>query len=400
MCSMLVAVHVPRLALLVALLRARRPLDAPVALGPEPGGPQVVGLCTPAAEACGVRPGLRVGEALARCPGLDLVVADPGAAADASERTLERLEAAGFAVEPMGIDTAVFDARGTLRLHGGIEGVMRRVRTALPVGAGGRVGAAPSLFAAVQAAHEAAPGRPLILAPGEVAGFLAPLPAARLPLTPDLVAALQDLGLRTMGQVADLPRVAALDRLGFPGLAAWRLARGEADRAPRPRTPPRPLRAGVDFPEPVAARPALDAAARLLLGELAAAARGRGAALRTLTMRARLADGGSWMRDLALREATSDPERLALAVLPRLGEISGPVTELWIGGDASGALGGHQLTAIPSPSRERRTRAGEAVRQVRAAQGQEAMLRIVEIEPWSRLPERRWALTPYEPAAE
>ena len=135
MCSMLVAVHVPRLALLVALLRARRPLDAPVALGPEPGGSQVVGLCTPAAEACGVRPGLRVGEALARCPGLDLVVADPGAAADASERTLERLEAAGFAVEPMGIDTAVFDARGTLRLHGGIEGVMRRVRAALPVGA-------------------------------------------------------------------------------------------------------------------------------------------------------------------------------------------------------------------------------------------------------------------------
>lgn len=397
MCSMIVAVHVPRLALLVALLRARRPLDAPVALGPDPGSPQVVGLCTPAAEAHGVRPGLRVGEALARCPELDLVVADPGAAADASERTLERLEAAGFAVEPIAIDTAAFDARGTLRLHGGLEGVLRRVRAALPVGAGGRVGAAPSLFAAVQAAHEAAPGRPLVLTGDEVTGFLAPLPVARLPLAPDLVRALQDLGLRTIGQVAELPRAAALDRLGFPGLAAWRLARGEGDRAPRPRIPPRPLRAAVAFPEPVGARPALDAAARLLLGELSTAARGRGAALRTLTMRARLADGGSWVRDLALREATTDPERLALAVLPRLGEITAPVTELWIGGDASGALGGHQLTAIPSPVQERRTRAGEAVRQVRAAQGHEAMLRLVEIEPWSRLPERRWALTPYEP---
>lgn len=397
MCSMIVAVHVPRLALLVALLRARRPLDAPVALGPDPGSPQVVGLCTPAAEAQGVRPGLRVGEALARCPELDLVVADPGAAADASERTLERLEAAGFAVEPIGIDAAAFDARGTLRLHGGLEGVLRRVRAALPVGAGGRVGAAPSLFAALQAAQEAAPGRPLVLAAEEVTGFLAPLPAARLPLAPDLVRALHDLGLRTIGQVAELPRAAALDRLGFPGLAAWRLARGEGDRAPRPRIPPRPLRATVTFPEPVGARPALDAAARLLLGELSTAARGRGAALRTLTMRARLADGGSWVRDLALREATTDPERLALAALPRLGEITGPVTELGIGGDASGALGGHQLTAIPSPARERRTRAGEAVRQVRAAQGHEAMLRLVEIEPWSRLPERRWALTPYEP---
>ncbi len=398
MCSMpIAAVHVPRLPLLVALLRARRPLDAPVALGPEPGAAQVVGLCTPAAESQGVRPGLRVGEALARCPGLDLVAADPGAAAEAAERMLERLEAQGFAVEPMGLDGAAFDVTGTLRMHGGIEGALRRVRAALPVGAGGRVGAAPSLLAALQAAREAAPGRALVLSEDEVTGFLSPLPADRLPLDPRLVAALHDLGLRTMGQVAALPRAAALDRLGFPGLEAWRLARGEPGRPPRPRTPPRPLRAGVSFPEPVGALPALEAAARLLLGELAGVAAGRGTALRTLSLRARLADGGSWAREVVLREATADRDRLAVATLPRLGEVAAPVSELWIGGDASGALGGHQLTAVPSPGEERRARAGEAVRQVRAAQGEAAMLRIVEMEPWSRLPERRWALAPFEP---
>ena len=73
------------------------------------------------------------------------------------------------------------------------------------------------------------------------------------------------------------------------------------------------------------------------------------------------------------------------------------MAELWIGGDASGTVAGHQLTAIASPAEERRARAREAIRQVRAAQGPEAMLRAVELEPWSRLPERRWALTPYEP---
>lgn len=397
MCSMIVAVHVPRLPLLVALLRARQPLDAPVALGPPPGAPQVVGLCTPAAEAQGVRPGLRVGEALARCPDLALVVPDPEAAADAAERMVERLEGAGFAVEPIGSEGAAFDVRGTLRMHGGLDAALRRVRAALPVGAGGRIGAAPSLFAALQAAREAAPGRALVLSEDEVPGFLAPLPVDRLPLDPALVEALSDLGLRTMGQVAELPRAAALDRLGFPGLDAWRRARGEPGRPPRPRVPPRPLRASVAFPEPVGALPALEAAARLLLGELGGAAAGRGAALRTLSLRARLADGGSWARDITLREATADRDRLAVAALPRLGELAAPVAELWIGGDASGALGGHQLTAIPSPAEERRARAGEAVRQVRAALGDEAMLRIVEIEPWSRLPERRWALAPLEP---
>jgi protein ImuB len=397
MCSMIVSVHVPRLPLLVALLQARRPLDAPVALGPAPGAPQVIGLCTPAAEVEGVRPGLRVGEALARCPRLDLVVPDPDASAEALERLLERLEADGFAVEPIGLDGAAFDARGTLRLHGGLQTSLRRVRAALPVGADGRVGAAPSLFAALQAAREAPPRGPLVIDSDGVAEFLAPLPAGRLPLPPDLGAALHDLGLRTLGQIAALPPAAALDRLGFPGLRAWRLARGEPGRDPRPRRPPAPLRAVFSFPEPVGALPALEAAARLLLGELAGAARGRGAALRALALRARLADGGSWIRDIALREATADPERLALAALPHLGAITGPVEELWIGGDASGQAGGHQLTAVASPAEERRARAREAIRQVRAAQGPEAMLRAVELEPWSRLPERRWALTPFEP---
>ena len=41
-------------------------------------------------------------------------------------------------------------------------------------------------------------------------------------------------------------------------------------------------------------------------------------------------------------------------------------------------------------------RAGVAIAQVRAAPGAAAVLRLVEMEPWSRLPERAWALGPYE----
>jgi len=62
----------------------------------------------------------------------------------------------------------------------------------------------------------------------------------------------------------------------------------------------------------------------------------------------------------------------------------------------SGHLGGRQLTVVETGADERGRRAREAVRQVRAAQGPEAVLRLVELEPWSRLPERRWALAPYD----
>jgi protein ImuB len=393
---LIVAAVIPRFALLIALLAARRPTDRPVALGPQAGAAQIVGLCTPAAEAMGVRPGLRLGEALARCPDLELVVPDPDATAEAGERVLRGLEAIGAAVEPQEPGAACFESRGLLRVHGGLEGVLRRARAALPVGADGRLGVAPSRFAALRAAEAAPSRRPLVVAPEEVAAFLAPLPVERLPLGREALEALEALGLGTMGQVAALPRAAVLDRLGPEGLAAWELARGGHDRPLRPRRPPEPLEAAFRFPEAVGARPALEAAARLLLGELAGRARGRGRALRALTLRARLSDGGSWTRTLTLREATADPERLAAAALPRLGELSAPVEALTIRGDASGWLGGRQLALVETGADERGRRAREAVRQVRAAQGPEAVLRLVELEPWSRLPERRWALAPYD----
>jgi protein ImuB len=393
---MVVAALIPRFPLLIALRRARCSGDLPVALGPQAGAAQVVGLCTPAAEAQGVRPGLRVGEALARCPDLQLVAPDPDATAEAGERVLLALEDVGAAVEPIEPGAACFAAGGLARLHGGLAGVLRRARSALPVGADGRLGAAPTRFAALQAAREAPSRRPLVVGEDEVADFLAPLPAERLPLDPDALAALSALGLVAMGQVAALPRASVLDRLGRPGLRAWELARGGPDRPPRPRRPPEPLEAAFRFPEPVGARPALEAAARLLLGELAGRARARGRAIRALTLRARLADGGSWTGSLTLREATADPARLAVAALPRLGEVGAPVEALVVRVDASGHLGGRQLTVVETGADERGRRAREAVRQVRAAQGGEAVLRLVELEPWSRLPERRWALAPYD----
>jgi protein ImuB len=394
--SVIVAIVIPRFPLLIALLAARRPIDAPVALGPQPGDPQLVGLCTAAAEAEGVAPGLRVGEALARCPSLELVTPDPDGVARAGEEAAQRLEAMGAAIEPLEAGAWCFASDGLERLYGGLEAVLARARAALPVGADGRIGAAPSRFAALQAAREAAPRRPLVVRPHEVAGFLAPLPASRLPLDERALTALADLGLVTVGQVAALPRAAALDRFGLAGLRAWRLARGEDDRPLHPRTPPEPLEAAFVFPEAVGARAALDAAARLLLTEIAGAAAGRGRAVRVLTLRARIEDGGSWVRALTLREATADPDRLAAAALPCLAEVQGPIETLIIRADASGRVAGRQLAFAEAGAGERARRAREAVRQVRSAQGDGAVLRLVELEPWSRLPERRWALVPYE----
>lgn len=398
---MIVVVDLPRLPLLVALLQAHRPLDMAAALAPEPGTPQVVGMCTPAAAAEGVREGLRVGEAYARCPGLALVPPHPEGTAAAVEHLLARLEAAGCAVEPLGSGGAALDARATWRLHGGLRGVIGRVRAAMPVGADGRIGVAPTLFTAHQAARRAVHGTPLVVAGDEVAGFLAPLPVACLPISMKSAERCRDMGLDTIGSIAALPRSAALERLGFDGIRAWELARGMPDRPLRPRVPPRPLSARIEFADPAGTLGALETAARLLIDELAASAAAAAGAVRTLTVSAGLATGGSWARGITLREATADRARLEIAVLPRLAQIPAPVEMLRIDADASGSPAGHQLTTLPSPTQERTARTREAVRQVRAALGDDVLLRVIPLESTSHIPERRWALAPLpEPPAD
>src|SRR5438270_10586262 len=74
MCSlMIVCVLLPRFQLTVAASDRTELLRVPAALAPDVGGVQAIGEVSLAAEAFGVHPGMRVGEALARCPRLTLV---------------------------------------------------------------------------------------------------------------------------------------------------------------------------------------------------------------------------------------------------------------------------------------------------------------------------------------
>src|SRR5205085_7189703 len=248
---MIACVLIPRFQLTVAAQDRAELLQAPTALAPEPGGTQTVGEVSLAAEAFGVHPGMRMGEALARCPRLTLIPPDPAGVADFWERLLVRLESIGAAVEPERPGLVCFDARGLLRLHGGIEGVLAAARRALRVPA--RYGVAPSRFASVAAATRTRTRRPLIISGGRESArrFLASMPVALLRATPalaDLPKALERLGVGTLGELAALPVEALADRFGPEGLLAYELACG-GDGALRPRPASEPVRESLELPE-------------------------------------------------------------------------------------------------------------------------------------------------------
>src|SRR2546430_1792316 len=166
-----------------AALRERpRLATRAAALAPLPGADPLVGPLTAAAEAAGVRPGMRLGEALAMCPSLELVEQDPAEAEQAWEGIVRRLEDDGFAVEPAGSGCLYLETRGVERLYGGVAGALERALAAVGSSWDPRAGAAERKFAALAAASVARPGRALVVDGERAPDFLAPLPLSLLPL--------------------------------------------------------------------------------------------------------------------------------------------------------------------------------------------------------------------------
>jgi protein ImuB len=409
-----VCLLIPRMALLGALGERRALLVEPVALAPEPGREQRVGEPSPAAEAFGVASGMALGEALTRCPELRLVPADPERVRSLWASALDRLEGIGASVESDRPGAAFFSADGLERIHGGhLEDVLAALRRsfrrpASPLAASLRIGAGPSRFTAYVAATRARPPRRdagererrsgVIVPPRSARAFLAPMPASLLRSRPELAwicEILERLGIRTLGELADLPSSAVAERFGHPGLLALDLAQGR-DTPLCPRRPPEPVVERIALPDATSGSQ-LERALELLVARVLARRERRGRTLRSLAISARFVEGGTWRTRVTLRRASADADRLRLALAPRLSDLPAPAEALGLEVEAFGppAHDQRRLVEDVDPRETRRARVGEAVRQARRAVGEGAALRVMEVDPGSRVPERRSVLAPY-----
>jgi protein ImuB len=392
---------IPRFELLAALGERNELLMEPLALAPQADREQVVGEVSGGAEAYGIHRGMRVGEALSRCPELRLIAADPDRAASAWESVLSRLEGIGAGVEPGRPGEAYFEAGSLRRLYGGnVEGVIARARRA--IGTTTRIGVGPSRFCSFAAAGRARPGRGAQIVPaGAARAFLAPLPVgllrARLPAagrrSADLPTALERLGVRTLGALAALGAAELADRFGRPGLHARELAHGLDSRL-RPRPQRESLVERLDLPEAVSGLQ-LDQMLTLLIDRLLARPERDGRSLRKLRLGARFVEQGAWRREVTLRQANADRDRLRLTLSPKLAELPAPIEQLSLGVVAFGPPVADQAGFESDDGSERRGRLVEALRQVRSTAGGESVLRVLELDPGSRVPERRVLLTPF-----
>ena len=98
-----------------------------------------------------------------------------------------------------------------------------------------------------------------------------------------------------------------------------------------------------------------------------------------------------------VKPSTQPCRRMRLALTPRLSELPAPADVLRLRVEGLGPPSGPQGSLLSEPAAVRAARLREAVRQARAAAGPDAALRILPVDPDSRVPERRLALTPWDP---
>jgi protein ImuB len=336
---------------------------------------------------------MMLGEALARCPELVLVPAEPVAVAQAWESAIAALESIGAGVEAARPGLAYFEVDGLHGIHGSRAAVIEAARRALarPV----RVGAASGRFGALAAAMAVRSRRALVLEGSEGRRWLAGRPVTLLGYreqTAALVEALTRLGVQTLGELERLGRAALSDRFGRAGALAHALARGE-DTPLRPRRLEERLEVSMEVGD-ASSGTALGRVLGVLVSRLLADPQRRGRTLRALTLSAQLISGGGWRERVVFRQALSDPERILLALSLRLLMLPAPAHTLGLAVARFGPPAGEQGALLDQDRALRAARLREAVAQVRAVAGREAALRAVCVDPDSRVPERRVMLAP------
>ena len=341
-------------------------------------GRSVVSAASYEARVFGVRSAMPLGQAIRLCPQGVVVPVDFSAYRPVSARVFDIAHEYTPLVEPLSLDEAYLDVTGSQRLFGDAAAIAAEIRQRIldDVGLHASFGIAACKVVAKVASDLRKPRGFVVVAPGEEAAFLAPLPLRRLPgLGPASERALDSLGVRTLGDLAALPRAVIERRLGrHAGSGLWERAQGIDSSPVTPPGRPKSISREETFSSDVADGGELDARLRELSADVGRRLRRGGWSARTVTLRLRYADFETITRQHTLDSADISDHAISDTALTLLrAHWSGaPVRLLGVG--VSGLEEAAQLDLFDVAA-ERQRRVDRALDSLRERFGDESVRR-------------------------
>lgn len=384
----LTVAHVDCDAFYASVEKRDRPelLSRPVIVGGGRRG--VVSAACYIARTTGVRSAMPMFKALRLCPDAVVIRPDMAKYVAVARRIRGMMEALTPLLQPLSIDEAVMDLRGTEALHRAPPAiVLARFARAVEreVGVTVSVGMAANRLMAKLAAEQDKPRGFAAIGATEAAAWLAPQPVTLLPgVGPALARRLEAAGFTRLGQLAALDPREALRRFGEdgPGLAAR--ARGEDNRPVDPARETRSVSAETTFETDIAAAAELEKPLWRLCEKLARRLREKDLAAAGVVLKLKTAGFALRTRNARLPSPTTLPETLFAAARPLLAREADGVTAfrlIGIGAQPLAPAAEADRGDLADPEAPRRAARWQAVEALRARFGEAAVVQGRGLRP-------------------
>jgi protein ImuB len=389
-------VLIPRFA--IALLCRENPtrlLEAVVLVENDAETAAIIEVNGKAAKA-GVAVGMTVAQGEMLCSGLTRVLHDRHHEEETTTKICELLRQIAPTLKKAGSGCFVTEAKGFEHLYGGESPLAQRlinvIKTyGLPV----QVGIADNQFVARVAAEISHGYTCTIVPPGQAQSFLQSLSIKHLSLEDEFRDQLANLGLRTIGQVAQFPGNEMVERFGREGWLASRLARGEDPDFFVPETPSDDWREELYLGFAVYRAEQIGNYVRLLLEKLFGKLKVAGKTCAQITVQLRCDDRSRHALEVAVDKPTLSLDRFLRQLCCRLAKVDMPagVVELGIGPIVTTSQATEQL-ALPTAN----CRRGNISSAVTVAPA--SCQPLYPVMQYASIPERSYQLLQQRPSAK
>jgi DNA polymerase-4 len=229
---------------------------------------------------------------------------------------------------------------------------------------------------------------------GNLENFLKDLPCEVLSISLKSKSKLRDFAIRTLGHLASLPPGPLQSQFGPEGKKIWELARGSDTTPLYPRFMEEDIEESTVLSSVTVALEALLLTWESLLSRVFSRDSLKGRGIRRLTLWTRGWTAECWERSLQFKEPAMDIKSILSRTKSVLENFPqpGPVERVGLKITGLGYRSGKQKSLFTEV--RAREHLLDDIKQLDFRLGSPQVFKIKEVEPWSRIPERRYALVP------
>jgi DNA polymerase IV len=347
-------------------------------------------------ELTGLQRDMPLQQALSRHGESTLIAADLPHYRNLFNEILDRMETLSPLVEDYDMGQTYLGLDGLQLIYPDDAALVGEAQKLVPPGFPVQIGIAEGKFLAYLAALHSQPGGYRRIT-GQPADFLSDLPCDVLPISLKSKNKLHDFGLHRLGQITALADSPVQSQFGAEGRRIKELSVGY-DSAPfYPRYTAELIEENRVLSSVTVSLEAILANIESLLARAFSRFSSRGLGIRSLTLWTRGWNAEQWEHSLRFKEPAMDVPGASARVKQMLEGFPQPGPVEQVGLKITGL--GHQSGRQKSLFSEVRAQANllSDIHQLELRMGSHQVFKIKEVEPWSRIPERRYALTSLNP---